>query len=83
MRLAPHWRLREQRYRLKGEICECCGKTVFPLRDICPVCNRETGNIKVSIIGVESGVSLYEAAQTKPKEESFEPNIDLSMARRR
>lgn len=40
MRLAPHWRVRSQRYRLRGEICECCGHHIFPPRDVCPACHQ-------------------------------------------
>jgi len=40
MRLAPHWRVRSQRYQLRGEICECCGKHLFPPRDVCPSCHQ-------------------------------------------
>lgn len=38
-----HWRLREQRYRLVGEICPHCETAIFPPRDICPDCGEEAG----------------------------------------
>ena len=34
------WRLRGQRYRLEGEVCDHCGETIFPPRDICPACSK-------------------------------------------
>ncbi len=34
------WRLRGQRYRLEGEVCDHCGVAIFPPRDICPACNK-------------------------------------------
>lgn len=34
------WRLRGQRYRLEGEICDHCGEVIFPPRDICPACKQ-------------------------------------------
>lgn len=37
MEIARHWRLRQQRYALVGEICGN-GHPVFPPRDICPTC---------------------------------------------
>ncbi len=40
MRLAPHWRVRKQRYSLRGEACECCGEHLFPPRDVCPACHQ-------------------------------------------
>lgn len=36
-----HWRLRQQRYRLVGEICPHCDMKLFPPRDVCPNCGRE------------------------------------------
>jgi len=41
MRIAPNWRLRNQRYALVGEVCDECGKKIFPPRDVCPYCTRE------------------------------------------
>ncbi|MBN1488261.1 MAG: Zn-ribbon domain-containing OB-fold protein [Anaerolineae bacterium] len=38
--VAHDWRLRGQRYRLEGEVCEHCGKKIFPPRDICPHCKE-------------------------------------------
>lgn len=37
-----HWRLKEQRYNLVGEICLHCATKMFPPRDICPNCGGET-----------------------------------------
>lgn len=36
--LAPNWRLREQRYRLVGNLCLKCGTKHFPPRQVCPEC---------------------------------------------
>jgi uncharacterized OB-fold protein len=38
MTVARHWRTRNQRYSLVGEVCETCGVKIFPPRDICPEC---------------------------------------------
>ena len=40
MRIPKHWRLQEQRYRLIGEVCDHCGKKLFPPRDVCPECSK-------------------------------------------
>jgi uncharacterized OB-fold protein len=32
--------VRQQRYCLRGEVCECCGERLFPPRDICPACHQ-------------------------------------------
>ncbi len=36
--LAPHWRLREQRYQLVGNVCLNCGAKYFPPRQVCTEC---------------------------------------------
>jgi uncharacterized OB-fold protein len=36
--LAPNWRLREQRYRLVGNVCCKCGTKHFPPRQVCTEC---------------------------------------------
>jgi len=38
MSIPRNWRLRQQRYRLVGEVCEKCGAKIFPPRDVCPEC---------------------------------------------
>jgi uncharacterized OB-fold protein len=35
------WRLRQQRYRLLGEICPDCNTPLFPPRDVCPHCGQD------------------------------------------
>lgn len=34
------WRLRDQNYRLVGEVCGRCGNKIFPPRDVCPECAK-------------------------------------------
>jgi uncharacterized OB-fold protein len=41
MEVSRHWRLRQQRYALVGEVCPHCDVKIFPPRDICPDCGRE------------------------------------------
>jgi hypothetical protein len=36
MAIAPHWRLKAQRYRLEGSTCLICGQLTFPPRPVCP-----------------------------------------------
>ena len=38
MGVARNWRTRRQRYSLMGEVCNECGKAIFPPRDVCPHC---------------------------------------------
>ena len=40
MGIAQNWRVRNQRYALVGEVCNDCGKKIFPPRDVCPYCTE-------------------------------------------
>ncbi|HEX9617029.1 MAG TPA: zinc ribbon domain-containing protein, partial [Anaerolineales bacterium] len=35
MEIPRHWRLKNQRYKLVGEVCPHCDAKLFPPRDIC------------------------------------------------
>lgn len=39
MRTTKNWRLRPEKYRLEGTKCDKCGKTHWPGKKVCPVCN--------------------------------------------
>jgi uncharacterized OB-fold protein len=41
MEVPRHWRIKQQRYSLVGEICPHCEAKIFPPRDVCPECGRE------------------------------------------
>ena len=41
MEIPRHWRLKQQRYNLVGEICPKCQTPMFPPRDLCLGCNQE------------------------------------------
>jgi uncharacterized protein len=41
MEVSRHWRLKQQRYGLVGEVCPSCQHKIFPPRDICPDCGEE------------------------------------------
>ncbi len=45
MEVARHWRLKQQRYALVGEVCPHCDSKIFPPRDICPECGEEARNL--------------------------------------
>jgi uncharacterized OB-fold protein len=38
MDITRHWRLKNQRYALVGEVCPNCDAKLFPPRDVCPEC---------------------------------------------
>lgn len=41
MEIPRHWRLKQQRYSLIGEVCPHCDAKLFPPRDVCPHCGGE------------------------------------------
>ncbi len=41
MEIPRHWRLKQQRYGLVGEVCPHCDFKIFPPRDVCPNCGDE------------------------------------------
>lgn len=41
MEIPRHWRIRQQRYALVGEVCPHCNAKLFPPRDVCPECGQE------------------------------------------
>ena len=45
MELSQHWRLKQQRYGLVGEVCPHCEFKIFPPRDICPDCGKDAKTI--------------------------------------
>ena len=44
MEIPRHWRLKQQRYALVGEVCPHCDAKLFPPRDVCPHCGGEAKN---------------------------------------
>lgn len=63
MEIARHWRLRQQRYSLVGEVCPNCDYKIFPPRDICPNCGKEAREL-YAFSGkgeVYSYTTIYEA----------------------
>ena len=63
MEVPRHWRLKQQRYNLTGEICPHCEAKIFPPRDICPTCGEEAKSLYTfSVRGeVYSYTTVYEA----------------------
>jgi uncharacterized OB-fold protein len=41
MEVSRHWRLKQQRYALVGEVCPHCDSKIFPPRDVCPDCGQD------------------------------------------
>jgi uncharacterized protein len=63
MEIPRHWRLKQQRYSLVGEVCPHCGNKIFPPRDVCPNCGDEAKEL-YTFSGkgeVYSYTTIYEA----------------------
>ena len=63
MEIARHWRLKQQRYALVGEVCPHCDHKIFPPRDVCPNCGQEAKEL-YTFSGkgeVYSYTTIYEA----------------------
>ncbi len=63
MEIPRHWRLKQQRYSLIGEVCPHCDAKIFPPRDVCQSCGGEAKeSFAFSGIGeVYSFTTIYEA----------------------
>jgi len=46
MEIPRHWRLKAQRYRLKGSACPTCGQFIFPPRPAWPSCKFQRVGIE-------------------------------------
>jgi uncharacterized OB-fold protein len=63
MEIPRHWRLKQQRYSLVGEVCPHCDHKIFPPRDVCPNCGDEAKTL-YTFSGkgeVYSFTTIYEA----------------------
>jgi len=76
MNLPNNWRLREQRYRLVGEICNKCGARIFPPRDVCPECET-VGQREVAFSG-QGEVYSYSTVHHPPR--GFEEFVPYTVA---
>ncbi len=71
MEVPRHWRLKQQRYALVGEICRHCEAKLFPPRDVCPSCGGDTReNIGLGISVRAAPASGTRISSTKIVEES-------------
>jgi uncharacterized protein len=76
MEIPRHWRLKQQRYALVGEVCPHCDAKIFPPRDVCPYCGGEARN-EYAFSGrgeVYSYTVLYDAPA------GYEANIPYTVA---
>jgi hypothetical protein len=75
-KVANEWRLRGQRYRLEGEVCDHCGVTIFPPRDICPECHQPAKTPQT--LSGEGEVYTFSTVYSAP--EGFESYVPYTVA---
>lgn len=77
MEVPRHWRLRKQRYRLAGDICDNCETPMFLLRPICPECGMKPhGEIKIEdlkgdVFASDEALTPVEVISSLPMEASM------------
>lgn len=76
MQVARHWRNRNQRYGLVGEVCEKCNSKIFPPRDICPDCEAPA-KTPFTFSGLGE-VYSYSTVYNAP--EGYEENLPYTVA---
>jgi uncharacterized protein len=65
MEVSRHWRLKQQRYSLVGEVCEHCGVKLFPPRDVCLTCAAPAQELYTftGVGEIFSYTTIYDAPQ--------------------
>jgi uncharacterized protein len=76
MEIPRHWRLKQQRYALVGEICPHCEVKIFPPRDVCPECG---GEAKTEFAFSGQG-EVYSYTIMKDAPAGFEANTPYTVA---
>ena len=76
MEIPRHWRLKNQRYKLVGEVCPHCETKLFPPRDVCPECGQDAKTV-YAFSGrgeVYSFTTIYDAPA------GYEENVPYTVA---
>ena len=76
MDVSRHWRLRQQRYGLTGEVCPHCDSKIFPPRDVCPDC----GNDARTLYDFSGRGTLYSFTTVTDAPASFEDYAPYTVA---
>ena len=76
MEIPRHWRLKQQRYKLVGEVCPHCEAKLFPPRDICPECGGEAK----SLYTFSGRGEVYSHTTVQDAPAGFEENAPYTMA---
>ena len=76
MEIPRHWRLKQQRYKLVGEVCPHCEAKLFPPRDICPECGGEAK----SLYTFSGRGEVYSHTTVQDAPTGFEENAPYTVA---
>jgi uncharacterized OB-fold protein len=76
MEIPRHWRLKQQRYQLVGEVCPHCKAKLFPPRDICPECGGEAK----SLYTFSGRGEVYSHTTVQDAPAGFEENAPYTVA---
>jgi len=76
MEVPRHWRLKQQRYALVGEVCPHCDAKIFPPRDVCPHCG---GEAKTQYAFSGKG-KIYSYTVMRDAPAGYEENIPYTVA---
>jgi len=76
MDLPRHWRLKDQRYKLEGVICEECGAKLFPPRQVCPHCRSR----RLSPHRFRGEGEVYSCSTVYQAPEGFEEYVPYTVA---
>lgn len=76
MDIPRHWRLKQQRYKLVGEVCPHCEAKIFPPRDICPECSGEAK----SLYTFSGRGEVYSHTTVQDAPAGFEDNAPYTVA---
>ncbi|MDW8327679.1 MAG: Zn-ribbon domain-containing OB-fold protein [Anaerolineales bacterium] len=76
MEISRHWRIRQQRYGLVGEVCPHCQEKIFPPRDVCPNC---AGEAKTPYVFSGRG-EVYSYTTVYDAPEGYEGSVPYTVA---
>jgi len=77
MEIPRHWRLKQQRYNLQGEICNGKEKhIVYPPRDICPSC----GDSAKEIFQLSGNGKVYSFTTVYDAPAGYQENVPYTVA---
>ena len=76
MEVPRHWRLKQQRYALVGEVYPHCDSKIFPPRDVCPHCG---GEAKTQYAFSGKG-KIYSYTVMRDAPAGYEENIPYTVA---